>query len=146
MASPQFGPTARRSLGDQLCIELAIHLHLEEEMFYPSVREEVGDHPDLALAEVEHECLRGQVQRLLMTPPEDRSFDARVGLIATLFDMHLHRELADLYPLARQSGLDLQLLGQALAERRDQLLGMVDETGSLNFENEADDPVGQPPR
>jgi hypothetical protein len=145
--SPGFGPRARRALADELCAELAVHLHIEEELFYPALRDAgaAGD-TELALAEVEHECLRSMLSRVQSMSPDEPLFDARIGVISEMFDLHLHREVAEMYPLARRSDIDLALLGEALQLRRDELLEQVENGMGIHFENEGNDPVGLPPR
>ena len=128
-----------------LCSELAAHLHIEEALLYPSLREHGADGDTIDQAEVEHECLRDLMDRLVDMHPDDPLFEARVRVLVEIFDLHLQRERQQLRAL--QQRLDLPALDRRMQARRDELL--ADRSGRqprLRFENEDADPVGEPPR
>ena len=61
----------RRALAEEICMALTIHARLEEELFYPAVREALHDD---ALADDAHDAHGSQrelVRQILATPPED---------------------------------------------------------------------------
>ena len=47
------GGARRKALAEQICLELIIHMRLEEEIFYPQVRKAIRDDDLLDEAEVE---------------------------------------------------------------------------------------------
>ncbi len=63
----------KMELARQICMELTVHAQIEEEIFYPAVREAIKDTDLLAEAEVEQAALalagRHQVPR---SPPKGR--------------------------------------------------------------------------
>lgn len=128
-----------------LCSELAAHLHVEEAVLYPSLREHGADGDSIDQAEVEHECLRDLMDRLVDMHPDDPLFEARVRVLVEIFDLHQQRERLQLRPLLQR--LDLAALDRRMRARRDQLLTeRSDRQPGLRFENEDADPVGEPPR
>jgi hemerythrin superfamily protein len=44
----------KRDLATQICLELTVHAQIEEEIFYPALREAIKDTDLLDEAEVEH--------------------------------------------------------------------------------------------
>ncbi len=48
------GDEQRGGLASRICSELLIHSHLEEEIFYPALREALGDDSLMDEADVEH--------------------------------------------------------------------------------------------
>ena len=56
-------------------------------------------------------------QILDMEPTEDL-FDAKVKVLSELIDHHVQEEEGEMFPKARKAGLDLEQLGQHIAERK----------------------------
>ncbi|NRF68130.1 hemerythrin domain-containing protein [Aquincola sp. S2] len=144
------GPSAdplRAGLARRLCAELAVQLQIEEELFYPELRQVLIDSAPVDQAEVEHECMRELSTRLMDMAPDDPMFDARVMVLGELLELHLAREAQQIYPMALRAPLDFSALGLALVQRRDELLAdIADSAGGERLENESADPVGEPPR
>ncbi|MFN0184264.1 MAG: hemerythrin domain-containing protein, partial [Aquabacterium sp.] len=111
---------------------------------YPRLRELRVDPVVVDESEIEHECLRGLMDRLVDMQSDDPLFEARLAVLSRWLDSHFKREMDELVPLLR--GLDLGCVGQDMADRRDELLAALAEGHGLRFENEAADPVGAPPR
>ncbi len=137
----------------ELCAELAGHLQVEEELLHPRLRDSLRDSlRDTHLvdeAEVEHDCLRDQMERLMAMAPDDPQYTARVMVLAEYFELHLQREQDQMHPLLRRCGLNSRELGDAMTRRRDELLAeRAACPGQLRLrpENEDADPVGAPPR
>ena len=49
----------KADLAEQICTELTIHAQIEEEIFYPAVREAIDDEDLMDEADVEHACGEG---------------------------------------------------------------------------------------
>lgn len=144
--SPGFRGPAKRALADQLCAELTVHLQVVSEVLVPLLLAE-GSRPGPVLrAAAEADVLRHLALQLVATRVDDPLLDARVQVLSEVFDIYIHGCLCDLMPITRRSGTDMLLLGQALQARAAQLMAQVAQDGDLRFENEADDPVGLPPR
>lgn len=144
--SPGFGGPAKRALADQLCAELAVHLQVVSEVLVPLLLAQADRPAPVLRAAAEAEVLRHLVLQLVATRVEDPLLDARVQVLSEVFDIYIHGCLCELMPITRRSGTDMLLLGLAFSQRTAQLMAQVAEDGDLRFENEADDPVGLPPR
>ncbi|WBY00983.1 hemerythrin domain-containing protein [Ramlibacter tataouinensis] len=111
----------RKALAEQICLELTIHAKLEDELFYPLVRESVRAGDLMDRAEVEHASLRELVVQILSMDPHEELYDAKVSVLGDYAAHHFGEELDAVFPRVRASGLDLRRLGQRLAERRREL-------------------------
>lgn len=111
----------RKALAEQICMELTIHAKLEEEIFYPPVREAVRDDDLLDEAEVEHASARDLIAQILAMKPEEELYDAKVTVLGEYIDHHVAEEREQMFPKVRNSGLDLAELGARLATRKREL-------------------------
>lgn len=112
----------RSSLRDQICLELGVHMQIEEEILYPAI-DLPAEHP-LLLAEAAME--QADIRELI-----ERMRDADVDQPATLTQMrelsrrmtsHVQQAHDDLFPRVRGSALDIAALGVRLADRQRELL------------------------
>jgi hypothetical protein len=115
-------PDARRkALADQICLELTIHAKLEEELFYPVVRDAIRDDDLMDEAEVEHAAARDLVVQILSMDPHEELYDAKVTVLGEYIDHHIREEREDMFAKVRRSGIDLVRLGARLKERKAEL-------------------------
>lgn len=106
-----------------VCNALSIHAQIEEEIFYPALRE-AGDADDaLDEANVEHSHLKEIVGELEASEPGDDLFEARVKVLSEYVQHHANEEESTLFSKARKARLDLEALGEQLAARKAELEG-----------------------
>jgi hemerythrin superfamily protein len=108
---------------DAVCLALEIHAQLEEEVFYPALREADPDNPVLQKSEPEHAEMRKLIAELRALPERDvRRDDVFSALMRTVLH-HVADEEAVLLPLAERL-LQGQLgeLGARMTRRRLQLV------------------------
>lgn len=116
----------RRALAEELCMELTIHAKLEEELFYPAVRDALHDDELLDEAEGEHGSQRDFVAQILATPPQDELYDAKVAVLAEYVERHVRKERECVFNRVLASRLDLQALARAITVRREELRAVAD--------------------
>jgi hypothetical protein len=114
-------PLQRRALAEEICMELTIHARLEEELFYPAVRDALNDDELMDEAEDQHGSQREFVAQILATQPEDELYDARVAVLAEYVERHVHKEREQVFNRVLASRLDLQSLGRSIAVRKEEL-------------------------
>lgn len=103
--------------------ELAVHLKLKEEFFYPAARDLVG-HPRLIdEAEVEHEVLRTLAAKVRGGQGDDPRWYAAMAVLGRYVRLHTDDEERELFWLMRRSGADLEALGERMKARREELAG-----------------------
>ncbi len=115
------GGGKRRALAEAICLQVAIHMRLEEEVFYPPLREALRDDDLLDDADGEHAGCKELVGQVLAMRPGDELYDAKVTVLCEYIARHVRHEREALFPRARKSGIDLAVLGERLRERRREL-------------------------
>lgn len=114
----------KQKLADQICRELKIHATVEEEIFYPAIRQaqpEKDTDDVLNEADVEHDGAKKLIADIEAGQAGDELFDARVKVLSEYIKHHVKEEYSDIFPAARKAGIDLKAMGAQLAERKKQL-------------------------
>ncbi|MFL6742319.1 MAG: hemerythrin domain-containing protein [Sphingomicrobium sp.] len=115
------GKGRKQSLAEQICLELSVHAQIEEEIFYPACEGKV-DEDLLKESYVEHggakllnaEITAGAGER-------DDFFDAKVKVLQEEIEHHVEEEekrMEGLFAQARKAELDMDALGEQLAQRK----------------------------
>ena len=113
---------SKKKLATQICTELTKHATAEEEIFYPAVRAAGKDKEDMVdEATVEHASAKDLIAQILEMEPTEELFDAKVKVLSELIEHHVQEEEGEMFPKARDAGLDLDMLGQQIAERKAQI-------------------------
>ncbi|HYF17266.1 MAG TPA: hemerythrin domain-containing protein [Ramlibacter sp.] len=125
MADPEGSAAERLELARQACRDLTVHATLEEEIFYPALRQAVPAAADVVgEGEEEHQEIKdlvAQVQGMDTAGPE---LDALVSELARTVEHHVKEERDELFPKAKSAqGLDLDALGERLRVRQQELAG-----------------------
>jgi hypothetical protein len=114
-------PLQRRSLAEEICLELAIHAKVEEELFHPAMQEALRD-PQLAeAADALHARQRECIAQVLCTAAEDALHEVRMRQLAECFEQHVLSQRELVFNRALAARLDLQSLGRSITARRDEL-------------------------
>ena len=113
----------KRDLANEICMELSVHARIEEEIFYPALREAIKDTDLLDEAEVEHGTAKDLIAQLEAATEVDDMFDAKVKVLGEYIDHHVKEERNELFVKARAArGLDLVAMRERLAARKEELL------------------------
>jgi hemerythrin-like domain-containing protein len=103
--------------------ELTVHEAIEEEIFYPALKE----HPktkDIALeAYEEHHVVDMVMQEIEATAPSDETWMAKFTVVQENLEHHIEEEEGEMFKQARQvfDEEELEALGQRMQERKEQL-------------------------
>ena len=111
----------KSALVQQICTELTIHTKVEEEIFYPVVRESIDEEDLMDEADVEHAGAKALIQQLEDMQPEDDHYDAKVTVLGEYIDHHVKEEHEEMFPKAKKAKVDLVELGARIAERKAEL-------------------------
>lgn len=112
-------------LAREICQELTVHATIEEEIFYPALRETLKDTDMLAEAEVEHAGAKDLIAQIEAAQEADEMFDAKVKVLGEYIDHHVKEERNQIFPKARAArGLDLVAMREELQARKEALMGM----------------------
>lgn len=106
----------------RICSELTVHAAIEEEIFYPAVREAIDDEDLMDEADVEHASAKDLIAQLESASPGDDHYDAKVTVLSEMIDHHVKEEEGEMFPKARKA-IDVREVGIELAERKAELAG-----------------------
>ncbi|MGO4393453.1 hemerythrin domain-containing protein [Variovorax sp. M-6] len=113
----------KRELANRICMELTIHAQIEEEIFYPAVREAIKDTDLLDEAEVEHSSAKDLIAQIDEATEVDDKFDAKVIVLGEYVDHHVKEERNEIFVKARAArGLDLLDIREQLQARKEELM------------------------
>ncbi|RZL90155.1 MAG: hemerythrin domain-containing protein [Variovorax sp.] len=119
----------KRDLANQICAELSVHAQIEEEIFYPALREAIKDVDLLDEAEVEHASAKDLIAQIQEAAEVDDKFDAKVTVLGEYIDHHVKEERNEIFVKARAArGLDLVSMREQLETRKEEL--MAELTGA----------------
>jgi hemerythrin superfamily protein len=108
---------AKRKLVDQMVKELSVHAVIEEQVFYPAVRERVKPLEDEVLEALEeHHVAKWLLSELDGLPAEAERFDAKVSVLMESVRHHVKEEEKTLFPQVKRAlkPADLKALGELL--------------------------------
>jgi hemerythrin superfamily protein len=129
--------TLKRALAIQIATELTVHATIEEEIFYPAVRELRPDAGDLVdEAESEHAEVKAAIAELagmLDSTPDSAKVDALMGRIMEGVRHHVEEEETQMFPKLRLADADLTDTGLAMKARKEDLKTTLAETAGKRF-------------
>jgi hypothetical protein len=102
---------SKKKIADQICMELSIHAEVEEQVFYPAVREPVNDDDLMNEAEVEHASAKELIAQIMEMDPGDDLYDAKVKVLSEQIEHHVGEEEKEMFPKVRKGKVDLVALG-----------------------------------
>ena len=119
------GPKAhqtRRKVADQIVEELSVHAVIEEQVFYPAVREAVPDAEDDVLEGLEeHHLVKWTLSEVEKMDPEHERFVPKMTVLIENVRHHVEEEEGELFPAVREAMTRKQLaeLGELLAHAKE---------------------------
>jgi len=115
----------KQDVFDQVYAELDIHARIEEEIFYPFVRELSAELKEMIAESIEeHGVMKRLLSELKSLKPDDERFDAKMSVLKENTLHHaVQEEEAKLFPLVHQraSAKQLEELGHKMEERKETL-------------------------
>ncbi len=111
----------KEQLVQQICTELTIHAQVEEEIFYPAVREAIDDDDLMDEADVEHASCKELIAQLEAMSAGDDHYDAKVTVLGEFIDHHVKEEQDEMFPKVRKAKVDTAGLGAQIMQRKQQL-------------------------
>ena len=112
----------KRKVVDQIIEALSTHAAIEEQHFYPAVRQQASDIEDTVLEGLEeHHIVKWTLSELQDLPVDHERFDAKVTVLIESVRHHVEEEEGEMFPKAKKAGLDMVALGNEMAMRKDEL-------------------------
>jgi len=135
---PRTSAARRKALATNVCLALEVHAQLEEEIFYPVLRELEGDNSVLSKSVAEHDEMRQLIAAVRSLPVNDPSYEDTVRQLMRAVLHHVADEESTLLPLAERLIPDrLSEMGRQMTRRRIELLrphlGEIARTSAQSF-------------
>ena len=122
----------KRRIANRICGELTVHAQVEEEIFYPWLRENL-DEDDMEMleeAQVEHNGAKDLIAQIEAAAEIDATYDAMVKVLSEYIKHHVKEEENEIFPEVSSQKDELDELGQEMSARKEELveeLGLADE-------------------
>ena len=115
-------------LARRICMELTVHAQIEEEIFYPALRQAMKESDLLDEAQVEHQSAKDLIAQIQEMDAADGMFDAKVKVLGEYVDHHVKEEKNEIFTKARSARkLDLVAMRDELEARKEELMAGMEE-------------------
>lgn len=124
-------PAGKQAIAQEVCLELKIHMMLEEEIFYPVFRGKIED-STLDEAYVEHDGAKLLINDIHSSSPDSDFFDAKVKVLAEEIRHHVREEempSEGMFAQCRKTDVDLVDLRDRMLARKTELLAQSENGG-----------------
>jgi len=121
----------KKSLAEQICLELTVHTKIEEDIFYPACKGQIDDglwHE----AYVEHDGAKVMIAEIEAGDPGDEFYDAKVKVLSEQIKHHVkeeERRAEGMFAQAKAAGLDMDALGANMAQEKKKLVADYKASG-----------------
>ena len=123
----------RQEIAEKICNELTVHATIEEEIFYPWLRENLdADQMEMVEeAQIEHNSAKDVIEQIEDATEVDAAFDAKVKVLCEQITHHVKEEESEIFPAVADQREALDELGRQFQARQAELkeeLGMEDDS------------------
>lgn len=125
------GDGRKQKLARKICLELTVHSEIEETIFYPACEGTVEE-DDLKEGYVEHDAAKLLIAEIEANQDgDDEFFDSKVHVLQEEIEHHVKEEEGPggIFSQARKGKLDLDELGEQLAQRKKELTERYEADG-----------------
>jgi hemerythrin superfamily protein len=116
---------AKRRWAKQAMNELKVHAQVEEEIFYPAVKNAIEASELVDEAEKEHQEAKSLISQLEKTSGLDNGegsdFEANFFQLMQAIQHHVEEEEGEMFPQVEDSELDLSALGARMMKRKQEI-------------------------
>jgi hemerythrin-like domain-containing protein len=114
------GVKTRQELLQRLKLDLTVHEVIEEEIFYPALREHPKAREIVLEAYEEHHVVDTIMAEIEQTPVDDEAWGAKFKVMKENIEHHIEEEEGEMFRQARQAfaRAELEELGARMAERK----------------------------
>lgn len=130
----------RGLIGAEICMRLAVHMTIEEEILYPALRPVLGE-DGINEGIVEHASGKALASEIEQLTGRETLYAAKVHVLGEETVHHIDEEDEELFEDARKAHvagkLDLDAIGEKLRDRQAQLYDQIAENGELGRTREA---------
>lgn len=112
----------KKAIVEKALEALKIHATVEEELFYPALRQAMKDEDGLMdEADEEHHVAKVLIAELDIMSGSEEHYDAKFTVLAENVRHHIKEEEEDMFPKAAKTDVDFVALGVMMAQRKREL-------------------------
>lgn len=115
----------KKELSKKAFKELEIHTQVEEEIFYPEVKDQAGSEELRNLvshSQDEHNTVKEVIADLRARDVDEEAYETKMNVLMEDVRHHIEEEESDLFPLAqKEENIDWDEMGSRVEERKKQL-------------------------
>jgi hemerythrin superfamily protein len=118
----------KKEIAQELFAEITVHSMLEEELFYPAVKERTDKEGKEVVAESfeEHQIVASLIEELKELDPKDERYQAKFTVLMENVEHHIEDEEEDLFPEAEKAmGDAIEGLGTRMKRRKEKLMASL---------------------
>jgi len=122
----------KKTLADQICLELSVHTKIEEDVFYPACREDGVDGDLINEAYVEHDGAKVLVREIEKGEPGEDYYNSQVKVLSEMIKHHVKEEekkQGNMFAKAKKAGVDTDALGRKMADEKKKLTADYKKNG-----------------
>jgi len=125
----------------ELCMRLAVHMTIEEEILYPALKPVIGE-DEINEGIVEHASAKNLVAEIEQLSGKEELYRAKLHVLGEETMHHVDEEDEELFVDATKAHgdgkIDLDALGERLRARQAELYQQIEQTGEMGKTCEAD--------
>ena len=114
-------PNARKEFLASICKAIEMHATVEEEIFYPAVREKIDEDDLMNEAEVEHNSAKALMAEIEKLSGDDPMLKAHAMVLSEYIQHHVKEEENEMFPKVKRAKLDLEGLAEQMLQRKEEL-------------------------
>lgn len=112
----------KKKIAQEAINELKIHAVIEENLFYPSVRQQIEDEEGIMdEADEEHHVAKVLIAELENMTGDEEHWEAKFTVLAENIRHHIKEEEGEMLPQAKKTDIDMKVLGQQMMELKQKL-------------------------
>lgn len=131
---------ALSKIGAELCMRLAVHMTIEEEILYPALKPILGD-DEINEGIVEHASGKALAAEIEQLDGTETLYRAKIHVLGEETVHHIDEEDEDMFAEAAEAHgegkINLDELGEQLRARQAELYDQIEKTGELGKTREA---------
>jgi len=117
------GSATKAKIVSEALTELKVHATVEEELFYPAVRQQIEDEDGLMdEADEEHHVAKVLIAELEKMTGDEEHWEAKFKVLAESVRHHIKEEEGKMFKEAKKTEIDFDVLGSQMAQLKEKLM------------------------
>jgi hypothetical protein len=117
------GAATKKKVVAEALMDLKVHATVEEELFYPAVRQQIEDKEGIMdEADEEHHVAKVLIAELEKMNGDEDHWEAKFTVLAESVRHHIKEEEGKMFKEARRTDIDLDSLGSQMADLKEELM------------------------